>query len=209
MFDNNLPLRYEISSWYQLTECKSNNSRDLYIKVSKFALNDTTIGGTRITIRHKVYGILFSYMIDAVGSLVTIDESTKKSYQISNDSILKELEKFGFLVQFSPREHIYHSQLQYLKTLKGLHFDKIRVLKVRKGTKVGYSISTHVVAFMIKENPNWLDNQYTCPDNEFVKALREGSAIDISLTSEAQSYDWSWLDYVANIDDILEDNKCQ
>ena len=164
------------------------------------------ISGFRIEVCHDTLGTLFACVIKANGNLISNSLDSDVPFELSTTQILAELEKYGFLVSYDPRSLLKGDQLQYLMTLQNLHFDKIRVLKVRhvKSTIVAYT--THVVAFNIKENPNWIDNAYAASDTEFSKALTEGSAMNLDNISETQKYDWSWLDYVANISDILKDN---
>lgn len=199
------PLRYQISNWRQLPACKSNNSRELHIHVADF-LQNFTLSGFRIEIRHDTLGTLFACVIRASGNLVSTSPGSDVPFELTTSQILAELEKYGFLVAYNPRSLLKGDQLQYLMTLQNLHFDKIRVLKVRHVGSDVVAYTTHVIAFNIKENPNWIDNTYAASDTEFSKALTEGSAMNIDNISETQKYDWSWLDYVANISDILKDN---
>ena len=198
------PLRYNISNWHQLKDVLSNKSRKLHIVVSDFMQNDN-INATRITVKHEDYGVMFCCTINASGSLV--QENTEGVvYELTPSIILAELEKFGFLVTFEPKKHLSNSQLDYLETLQTLHYDKLRVLNVwhqENGIKV---FKWYVVAFTIKTNSQWLNNGYSPSDYEYTESLRNGSAINISEISKDKKWDWSWLDYVANISDILEDN---
>ena len=94
-------------------------------------------------------------------------------------------------------------------TLDNLKYDKIRLLKVNcYDKKTGsLNVETHIVAFLIEKCPLWIDNSYTETEANFISLLRTGGVFDISTLSVAHNYDWSWLDYVANIKDILSDNS--
>lgn len=199
------PLRYQISNWRQLPACKSNNSRELHIHVTEFVQN-FILSGLRIRVDHDTLGTLFACVVGAGGNLISSSSDSNIPFELTPVQILSELEKYGFLVVYNPRSLLKGDQLQYLMTLQNLHFDKIRVLKVRHIGSDVVAYTKHIVAFNIKENPNWIDNTYSASDSEFSKALTEGSAISIDNISETQKYDWSWLDYVANISDILKDN---
>ena len=63
------PLRYNISNWFQLTECKSNTSADLYITV-KQVIDDGShrLTGIVIQVQHNQYGTLFACMVNADGT---------------------------------------------------------------------------------------------------------------------------------------------
>lgn len=199
------PLRYSISSLRQLPSCRSNNSKALRIKVSDF-LQNSVLSGMRISLEHDGLGTLFACVVNAGGSLVSIADGHSAPYQLSPTEILLELRKYGFLITYNPRSTLSGDQLQYLMTLKGLHFDKIRVLEVRHVTSLVTAYTRHIVVFNVSNNPNWLSNTYAASTAEFDTAIQNGSAIDITNISVTKQYDWTWLDYVANIDDILADN---
>lgn len=198
------PLRYQISDWHQLSQVKSNNSRDLKIIVSDF-VQDNRLTGLRIQIYHKDFGVLFACITGAQGSLIT-ENSENLIVEVTPQQILAELEKYGFLISFEPREHLPGTQLEYLMTLKELGYEKIRVLNVWHLEQTVKVFKWYVVAFSIKENTNWLNNGYAASESEFINALKNGSALNISAVSKTKRWSWSWLDYVANIDDVLADN---
>ena len=56
-------------------------------------------------------------------------------------------------------------------------------------------------------HPLWIDNAYECPLVAFEHSLDAGTAINLTHVSNTLDFKWDWLDYVANIDDIIEDNK--
>lgn len=198
------PLQYNISDWHQLSDAKSNNSRDLSISVSDI-IQDARLTGLRIQLNHTQFGVLFACVLNAQGSMVT-EFNENLVVEFTTEQILAELKKYGFLITFEPRAHLPGNQIQYLMTLKGLGYDKLRIMNVYKyniqGTK---QFQWYVIAFNIHDE-NWLDNGYSISETEFMKALKDGRCINISAISKTQRWSWSWLDYVANIDDILEDN---
>lgn len=201
---NPMPLRYNISSWRQLPKCLSNNSRLLHIEVADF-IQDNRLSGLRISVVHEVFGVLFAYVVDADGDIVSKSSSLAPS-GLSTDQILQELYKYGFIVYYNPRATLPGDQIQYLMTLRDLHFDKIRILGVKDFENRREVHRTYVVAFKIEENPLWLNLGYSPRREEFNKSIQEGSALNISNISDTKKYRWDWLDYVANIDDILKDN---
>lgn len=194
------PLRYNISSWYQATQCLSNNSSHLHIVVSDFVQNDA-LEGLRIAVEHDTLGVLFSYVLADSGDIISrIDVS----YLLTTQQILQQLSLYGFLITFNQKAYLPGDQLQFLMTLQGLHFDKLRLLPVLDpATRTG---KTLIVAFKIADHPEWLDNTATAYLSEFKQATATGTAFNISTISESERYRWDWLDYVADIDDILRDN---
>lgn len=199
-----MPLRYNISSWEQLVNCMSNYSNSLSIKVKRL-IHDTRLTGTIIEIFHTEFGPLFCYLVDGQGPLLASNDSL--DYEMTSAQILQELERFGFFVTFNPKEQLPADQLEYLRTVSGLGFDKIRILGVREVSKDGSQvINPHVTVFNVEPNPGWLDNTYVASSFEYANALTQGTAVDLSNMSEVKRFRWDWLDYVANIQDILDDN---
>lgn len=204
----NAPLRYNISNWLQLSECKSNNSTDLYITVRQI-IDDGShrLTGTSILVQHNQYGILFACLVNSNGTLLTPDPESKMIREFSTDEILKELEKFGFLVTFEINQHLSGEQISYLITLDGLDYDKIRRLDVYEYDRLGNKVfGEYIVAFNVEHCDGWLDANYICSKTEFLNKLNDGVAINLTHISQTKSFDWTWLTYVADIEDIIEDN---
>lgn len=203
-----IPLRYNISDWSQLAQCKSNTSTDLYITV-KHVIDDGSgrLSGTVIQVEHTQFGVLFACMVNSKGSILNSDPISSKILEMTTEEILKELNKFGFIVTFEINQHLSGAQISYLITLDGLGFDKIRKLAVSSTDRSGHtSISDYLVAFNIEHCPNWITSNYTCKKSEYLDALDSGNAINITNYSQSQQFDWTWLTYVANISDIIRDN---
>ena len=204
---NKTPLRYQISSWDQLVGCMSNYSNSLHLKVKRL-VHDRRLTGTIIEVFHDEFGPLFCYTVDGQGPLLA--SSNPIDYEMSTSSILKELERFGFLITYNPIETLPEEQIKYLKSILDLGFDKIRILNVytyqNDGTKV---LDPNVVAFMVEHNPGWMDNVYAASTSEYTRSIVEGTAINLSAMSEATRYRWDWLVYVASISDILSEHAKQ
>lgn len=198
-------LRYNISSWFQLSECKSNNSTDLYITVKQI-IDDGShrLEGINILVQHTQYGTLFACLVDSHGSLLTSDPVSGIIKEFTTNEILAELNKFGFDITFTINQHLSGDQISYLMTLSDLGFDKIRKLLVYYSSTKRYS--EFLVAFNVEKCPDWISNDYTCGAREFVEALQYSGAMNLTDLKQTKNFDWTWLTYVANIDDIIEDN---
>ena len=198
-------LRYQISNWDQLQECKSNNSKHLHAKCVHITADD--LDGIVISVEHDRYGTLFASTLATTADIFSFQDEGCLVHQLSIDDILGELNKFGFNVIYIPIKHLSGKQLDYLMTLRDLHFDKIRVVTFENGSTFKSEPTSQVVAFNIEENPEWIHNTYYISKKEFADALMNGSAMNISATCKDNSFDWSFLeDYVYSIDDILEEN---
>lgn len=201
-----LPLRYRISSWRQLPQCMSNNSRELHISVTDFIQSDI-LEGLRIQIKHDKLGVLFACVLNSSGPLVSCAKCNT-TYEFTPTQIISELEKYGFLIEYNPESNLSGDQLQYLMTLNELHYDKIRLMNVWEYGNTGVkNYKLQVVAFNSIVNPDWLNNGYACNKKEFTEALNNGSACNLTMISDTRKYNWSWLSgFVANIEDVIKDN---
>lgn len=200
-------LRYKISNWDQLVACKSNNSVDLYVTVNHI-LNDERANGTVILINHNDFGTLFACTINCKGTIFTSDPKSGLIPELNTDQILTELEKFGFDVIFDMESGLSGDQISYLITLDELGFDKLRMIDVYTyDTNATKHYSKYIVAFDVEKCPEWIHQSFTIRDVDFNRALNEGGAMNLTYISKTKEFDWSWLTYVANIDDIIRNNS--
>jgi hypothetical protein len=199
------PLRYNISNWLQLSECKSNNSTDLYITVKRVIEDGShRLTGTIILVQHTQYGTLFACTINSSGSLLTPDPVSGRIKEFTTDEICAELYKFGFDVTFHINQHLSCDQIAYLITVSELGYDKLRRLYVQD--KPGGKYSEYIVVFNVEKCPDWIYNDFVCGKKPFVDALISSGAMNLTDLEQTKGFDWTWLTYVANIDDIIEDN---
>jgi len=199
-------LRYSISSWRQLIYAKSNNSSKLSISVSDF-LQDRRLSGTRIQLIHKDFGVLFACVVDVQGDIITeIQEDIIT--ELTPDQILSELRKYGYYIEYRAETKLKSKQLEYLFSIKNLGFDKISILYVHSYNHGIKDIRWYVVAFKVKDNSDWINNWYSPSHTEFMEAISNGSAINISKISFTEKFRWDWLmGAVMSVDDILEANS--
>lgn len=200
-------LRYKISNWDQLTKCRSNNSADLYITVDH-VFNDKRLNGTIIRVTHSDFGVLFVCTVNSSGTILTPDSNSGIIPEFTTDQILQELHKFGFDVVFTLEHGLSGEQLDYLMTLDSLGFDKIRTLDVYTYDNAGSrTFAQYVVAFNVEKCPDWINQSYYAHKTLFLDALNDGGAMNLTYVSQTKQFDWTWLTYVANIQDIIENNS--
>lgn len=205
MISQGQPLRFKISSWRQLVGCVSNNNCDLHIHVTDFYNNDI-LRGFRISVDHDSFGTVFACVLQARGTMITETAEYGES-ELSADSIIAELAKYGFLVTYAPNENLSSGQLEYLMTLKNLGYDKIRIINPWTSANGEKEFEPKVVAFQSSPLGDWLNNAYSPYIDEFTKALLDGTAVNLTYISKTKKYRWDWLkDFVGNIDDIIQDN---
>lgn len=194
------PLRYNITDWHQLRDCLSNNSRDLRIVVSDI-FNDDILTGLRIQVVHQLFGPLFVCVLNAEGELITVPTGSEQ-IEFTTERILQELAKYGFFVTFDEVKNLPQDQLDFLYTIMGLGYDKLRLLAV-KGKDMPNQM--YIMVFDVDKAPaSWLINTHVATYAEYTSVLQVGGAINI--TEKAKRWQWNWLDFVANIEDILEEN---
>lgn len=198
-------LRYRIGAWHQLSKAQSNNSNKLSITVSDFIQNDR-LEGTRIQVIHEDFGPLFVCLLDGGGSIIS-EIADDIVPEFTTQQILTELKKFGFIIEYKPVTKLPSAQIDYLISLRQLHFDKIRVLYVHEYINNIKDVKWYVVAFNIESNPQWINNWYSPHKNEYQSALMNGSALNLLNVSASRKFRWTWLvDNVMSIEDILEAN---
>lgn len=196
-----MPLRYEISNWDQAVQCLSNNSTKLHIRISHIN-NNQNFSGIRIAVEHDIYGILFSTVIQAEGEIIT----PLGDDELTTDDILVQLSKFGFLITYAYNDRMTEEQIEYLITLDGLKFDKIRVLPVVEYNRIGSrEVKMYVVVFQSDKLPKWLNENIAISRSEFLNALGKGSALNLEGISETKKFVWDWLTFVGTIKDIIND----
>ena len=194
-------LSYSITDWHQLKNIKSNNSRELSIKIADL-IHSNVLTGLRIQVYHEQYGPLYTCVLNAQGTIVT-EINNNMVTEPTTDYILKELAKWGFDVQFDQELNLPQGQLDFLAELKDLGYDKLRVLNVWTIENTIQTFTPYIIVFNVSQNPDWLNNGYAASEQEFLNSLKNGSAVNISATSKANIWSWGWLNFVANIDDIL------
>ena len=185
-------------------DVKSNNSPRLSISVTDFIQNKE-IAGLRICVEHEKFGPMFTCVLKAHGSIVTCPGNSYY-HEFTVDDILRELYKYGFYITYDPKPALTGNQLEYLMTLDKLGFDKIRLMDVVTYYGPVGTVDKYVVAFNAKEHPQWIENTYTADSSGFTNAVMSGSACNLTAISKTKNYNWDWLTYVANIQDIIKDN---
>lgn len=195
-------LQYQISDWSQLSNCMSNNSPELKIIVCNYVQNDD-IEGTKIEVHHPVYGTLLAYTISPKGNLIT-DITDKDIDVMHTQTLLNELRRYGFYVDFVEEENLPEGQINLLKSLKAFNFDKLRICSIHSDYEDFYS-TIRVTAFNIKENPYWINSGYSPSKAEWENALLNGSAFNVSGLDGAEDYSWDWVyNAIIDIEELLE-----
>lgn len=192
----NSRLRYRISQWEQAVKCKSNLSDKYVIHVSSVD-HLPYVSGKLIQVEHKNIGVVFSVLLDPKG--VTV-EPGQNLYPMSTSQILHNLKCFGFDIQYQPEASLPEEQREYLREIQNLRMDKIRILNVIDVTEDGQIIRPVLTAFTSSILNPWVMNTYTCTQSEFNQKCGQG----VAMRLDTKDFDWSWLTYVANIEDILK-----
>ena len=199
-------LRYQISDWTQITECLSNNSRNLYLSLSKH-LDGNKLRSLVLNVNHTKYGILFAAMIKGTGSLITdVDEAGYEIPFLTTEEILRQLMKFGFYIVYDVKSNLPNNILSFLATIDNLGFDKISKVVIKRRDKLTGSRTNKVATVVFKtvpENEDLLVFSAEITEEKFNKKLQSNIVMNVSEEKDMQ---WDWLTYMANISDILDEN---
>lgn len=201
---NAVPLQYQISDWKQLTSCMSNTSRDLKIGVRTFQ-NNSKLTGTLITVSHSTFGTIFACIIDPHGSCIYRPSESIVPI-LTTEQVLQQLKLFGFYVTFKEDDTLPQSQLDFLRTLNTLHFDKIRMINTWWYDYGIKQYKQYIVAFNVSTLGDWINAAFQPSKANFITALENGAAMNISSIPESVNSGWSWVflnNKVLNISDIL------
>ena len=63
------------------------------------------------------------------------------------------------------------------------------------------------VVFSVEKCPEWINNSLEVTEKEFNDALISSGAINLSNIETTNQFDWGWLNFVADIDDIIAENQ--
>ena len=173
-------LNYRITDIKYLPECKSNLSQDYSLEIKNY-VNNNKLTGTRIAVRHKVFGIVYAYVVNAEGNLVDTEY-----IESSIPSILDDLKRFGYNIIYEEYKYLPQEQIDYLKSLLDLKFDHLRFIQTHDNLK------PILVAFKLKDNPKWISIFYKVKGQEYEKAILSGTAFNIS-EKLGPDYNWNFL----------------
>lgn len=199
-------LQYNITDWHQLTQCHSNLSRDLSIKVSSLLQNDM-LTGTRIAVVHELFGPIFTTVFTPTGSMVWSEKDDPQTvFSLTTDQILMELHKWGFIVTYQQMYCLPEDQLAYIVAIQELGYTTIRTITPFHSVLGQPVFSTRIVAFVIASTTTeWIDITFKPRDSAYTDALTQGQAIDLGSRSKSP-WDWAWLTSVVSISSILAQN---
>lgn len=194
-------LRYTISDWRQARKCLSNTSRKLHIEVAEYVQN-ADIVGLQLAVKHELYGYLFVTTIRCTGNILDPDIP-----DLSNEDILQQLARFGFLITYVPEANLKGSQLDCLANLQEIGFDKITRVTVMRREDNHRSKYKAIVAFKSADNTDLIPFDYVISALDFTCRLDKGTVFNLNEISYNEQFDWTWLKSTVNIEDILQANS--
>lgn len=201
---DNTILQYQISDWDQLSKCQSNLSPDYKIRVCHYVQNKD-IKGINVSVHHSKYGILLAYTINPQGDLVNPLSPDVKDI-VKATTLLNELRRYGFYVDYVEEENLKPKMLELLKTIQGLHFDKLRLLFVHENNNPSKG-HNYITAFSVSRLPEWINSGYSPSQKEWESALVTGSAFNVSGLENGKVFNWSWAyNAIFDIDELIENN---
>jgi len=144
-------------------------------------------------------------MIKGSGSLITeFDEDGIEIPFLTTEEILRQIMKFGFYVQYDVKKYLPTNILAYLATIDNLGYDKITVVAVEDWDNNGQRIWRPTVIVMKSAfNDDLLT--YGCKVTRKVFNDKLNANVVVNVTHEKDMV-WDWVTYIANIEDILNEN---
>lgn len=145
-------------------------------------------------------------MIKGTGSLLSEEDENGISIPfLTTDEILKQISKFGFLVEYDLKSNLPDQVTAYLSMLYNLGYDKINRLYIKTRNKDGVPIArdTVVVLKSCEETIDIMKYEKYVLESEFNKLLDLN--VVMNVTNEPDMV-WDWLTYMCNIKDVLEEN---
>ena len=144
-------------------------------------------------------------MIDGSGRI--LNDKTEQGVPLpfmTTDRILLELQRFGFYIKYDVRSNLPDNILAFLATVDNLGYDKIS--QVLLETKIGNEtkwLPTPIVFKAVESNNDILTFNCKLSRAKFDKKLEANTLMNISVEKGMK---WDWLKYIANIEDILNEN---
>lgn len=145
-------------------------------------------------------------MIKGSGSLISDnDEKGLPIPFLTTAEVLKQIEKFGFIVEYDLKSNLPDQVISYLSMLYNLGYDKISQIGVRTRNEKGQLIirPTVIVMKSCEATIDLMKFNRVITEKEFSQKLDLN--VVINVTNEPDMV-WDWLTYMANIRDILEEN---
>lgn len=185
-------LSYEITSWDQITKCRSNTSNNLSCVVRYLSSDD--ISGKLIQVEHTHLGCIYSTIITPIGSAIDNDNVITQSAS----DILKTLAMYGFDIRFVDGHTLTTAERAGLIGVKRLGFTHVRniVVTERNATRI------KTVAFL--NNPVWVTASCVSISSELFTSYQTiGSLVDLSVL--LPRVDWSWITISYPLSSITEE----
>lgn len=148
---------------------------------------------------------MFAAVIQGSGSLLSDkDEQGDDLPFFTTEQILKELERFGFYINYDVKSHLPDSTVQFLRNLLNLGYDKISKIVVDMRTTDGLKqVPLTVVFKSYLHNDDILVYGTRISSAQFNSKLIANSIVNITNEPDMK---WDWVTYIANIQDILNEN---
>lgn len=146
-------------------------------------------------------------MIKGTGALISdTDEDGVAIPFLTTEEILKQIQKFGFIVEYDVKANLPGPVISYLMTMLNLGYVKITRIGVRTLNSDG-GIYIRPTVILMKDAPETLDLlrfDETITIAEFMHKLDLN--VVVNVTNEPDM-NWDWLTYMANIEDLLQENS--
>lgn len=147
-------------------------------------------------------------MIEGSGSLISdVDEEGLDLPFMTTDQILRELQRFGFIIFYDVKKNLPSPILSFLSTVNDLGYDKItRVALQTKTASNGVIWAPTILVIKSEFNLDLLEFDCKLTRKDFNQKLSDN--VIMNVTHE-EGMKWDWVNYTANIDDLLDENTTE
>lgn len=121
----------------------------------------------------------------------------------STESILKELERFGYYIKYNVKMHLPEDIIKLFNSLLALGYDKItRVALEFVSPDTGRTLKRPVIlALKSPDNTDLLEFDCILREKSYNAKLNDNIIMNVSKYNNIK---WDWLDHIYNIADLLD-----
>lgn len=144
-------------------------------------------------------------MIEGSGKIIS--KQDEEGYDIpflTTDQILKQIEKFGFLVYYNVKSNLPDATLDFLQSAMRLNYDKINRIMLQTTSNYGETIwkPTVVIYKSVDMNVDLMKYGVKVLRSKYLEKVDAGTLINVN----EENIDWDWVDSFYNLSDIMDEN---
>lgn len=145
-------------------------------------------------------------MIEGSGKIIS--KQDEEGYDIpfmNTEAILKELERFGFLVSYDVKSNLPDKTLDFLQSAMRLNYDKINRVLLQTKSRYGETIwkPTVIIYKSVDMNVDLMKYGVKLLRSKYLEKVDAGVLMNVN----EEDINWDWVDSFYNLSDIMDENK--